>query len=388
MTDNTGKASHIVAFAQALVRTPSRAQEDDPAKIVSVISEWANDNGLSFNKMFDDNGKALGGYFHYSSGKPGPSICLDACIDTCSFGAIDSWQDSPTSGKIENDYLHGRGAADAKMGVSIFCHLFQAITQEKLDKGDLYLLLDADEHTGNFGGVKAFLKLKNKIDIAFIGYPGSNEIMRGARGFLRATISVHGQGAHSGSRKPSAYNAIVRAARLIDDISSAPLPQESDPSFSFGPKVTITAINGGQAFSQVPDKVDINVDMRLTPAFEGKTAADWLQGIVAAFDRKDHAAPASSLDFTESWPAYAISPTAPAAAKLKEHAEAAFRHPVDLAVCGPSNIGNLLAAHNIPAICGFGVEYDNAHAPNERAKISTVDPVYSAYYRTIRSLCS
>jgi hypothetical protein len=39
---------------------------------------------------------------------------------------------------------------------------------------------------------------------------------------------------------------------------------------------------------------------------------------------------------------------------------------VEPVVCGPSNVGNSFAAHGIDATCGFGVTYENLHAPNER----------------------
>ncbi|MDD9900379.1 MAG: M20/M25/M40 family metallo-hydrolase [Alphaproteobacteria bacterium] len=388
MTKDRVNVENIVAFAQEMIRTPSRAYEDDPENIVGVIQEWADQHSLHLHLLEDPEGRSLGGYFHYTSGKPGPVICLDACVDTCSFGAEETWDYPPTSAKIEGDHLHGRGAADAKTGASIFCHIFEEITKQNLDRGEVYVLLDADEHTGNFGGVKAFLKKQRKIDMAFLGYPGNKEIFLGARGFLRSTISVYGQGAHSGSRKPTKDNALLRTAQLISMISEAPLPEESSPDFPFGPKVTVTAINGGEGFSQVPDKVEINVDMRLTPGFDRTAGNIWLRKIVENFDASHPGSPPSAIAYNESWPCYALPHTHPAAAGLKEQAEKVFSHPVSLAVCGPSNIGNLLAEHNIPTICGFGVDYANAHGANETARISSIEPVYTAYYNTIKTLCS
>lgn len=388
MDKNHTALENIISFAREMISTPSRAGEDSPKKIVDVIVKWADNHGLSFNHLEDNNGQPLGGYFHYSSGKPGPSVCLDACIDTCSFGTEEAWKESPTSAKIEDGYLHGRGAADSKIAASIFCHIFEEVARKGLEKGELYVLLDADEHTGNFGGVKKFLDKNKKIDVTFIGYPGNKEIMVGARGFLRATVSVLGQAAHSGSRTPAKDNAVLKAARLIDMISSTALPAENDPDFEFGPKVTITAINGGTGFSQVPDKVDISVDMRLTPAFDKKVADRWLRNITENFDQLNSSSPTTVINFHESWPSYALSQSTPAVATLRQQAEKAFKRPVKLSVCGPSNIGNLLAAHNIPAICGFGVDYTDIHAPNEKSRISTIKPVFKTYYNTVKLLCS
>ena len=43
----------------------------------------------------------------------------------------------------------------------------------------------------------------------------------------------------------------------------------SGDSFSFGPKVTVTEIGGGEGFSQVPDRASCSLDMRLTPESAG-----------------------------------------------------------------------------------------------------------------------
>src|ERR1035437_10334595 len=231
MSDNNVPLKSILDFARDLVRTPSRAYEDDPKDVLGLVSQWAKSRELEFNDLTDAAGKLAGGYFHYMSGKPGPSICLDVCVDTCEFGAEETWQDSATSGKIDGDPLHGRGAADSKAAVSMFCHIFEAISRIGLDSGQLYVLLDADEHTGNFGGVKAFLEKVKKIDTVFIGYPGDKEVVIGARGFLRAKATVYGQAAHSGSSAIAADNALVKMAKLIGVISSAQLPPEAAPRF-------------------------------------------------------------------------------------------------------------------------------------------------------------
>jgi succinyl-diaminopimelate desuccinylase len=55
-------------------------------------------------------------------------------------------------------------------------------------------------------------------------------------------------------------------------------------------------------------------------------------------------------------------------------------------VCGPSNIGNYFAAHRIDATCGFGVTYENLHAPNERIKLDTIQMTSDVYSTAIQSL--
>jgi succinyl-diaminopimelate desuccinylase len=61
------------------------------------------------------------------------------------------------------------------------------------------------------------------------------------------------------------------------------------------------------------------------------------------------------------------------------------RRPI-IAVAGPSNIGNLLAQRGIPATCGFGVAYCNAHAANECVEMGSLTPIFCIYRRALERL--
>src|SRR5581483_3209300 len=115
------------------------------------------------------------------------------------------------------------------------------------------LLLDADEHTGRFGGARAYLAATaaRQPDKAVLGYPDNQELIRGSRGFHRVRITVSGRAGHSGATGGDAVNAIGRLARLIAAIEAASLPTEAQGPFAFGPKVTVTAVEGGEGFSVV-----------------------------------------------------------------------------------------------------------------------------------------
>ena len=62
----------------------------------------------------------------------------------------------------------------------------------------------------------------------------------------------------------------------------------------------------------------------------------------------------------------------------------AFGRAVPLAVCGPSNIGNLFAAHGIATICGLGVTAENVHGTDECALLASVPQAYRGYFEGVR----
>jgi succinyl-diaminopimelate desuccinylase len=174
-------------------------------------------------------------------------------------------------------------------------------------------------------------------------------------------------------------NAVSAAARLVEALEELALPAEPDPAFAFGPRLTVTAAHGGEAFSVVPDRCVLHVDMRVTPRVIAAGLRDLVERRVAAFraDRPD--VPAIEVAWEQAWPAYRLADDSPALTCLRSAAARAFGRPVPAAVSGPSNIGNYLAGLGIPAVAGFGVTYGDVHAADEWAVVDGVAPVYEAY---------
>jgi succinyl-diaminopimelate desuccinylase len=381
----------IVNLASELVRIPSRAGIDPNEKIIDFLSDWLAQRHFQVNRLHSTSGADVGLYLHLRSNKPGPVVCLNACLDTAPFGNEDAWHYPPTTGVIEKGRLYGRGSADSKIAVAIFSYLATAFqATEKLLNGELYIVFDADEHTGEFHSFKSLLGIvERRPDVVLIGYPGNDKLVVGSRGFLRADITVYGLSAHSGSSNYQGFNAVLKMAQLIDSLYSRPIPEEHDSNFSVGPKVTVTEVKGGEGFSLVPDRCCCKVDFRLTPNVDSNIAAQWIKSIVNHTDEKHSGPRPTRIDWKSSWPAYCLPLDHPLVKLFLGVAQEVFGRNITPVVSGPSNIGNYLASKGIPTLAGFGVSYSNIHATDESIEIETVMPVYETYYRVVEKiLCS
>lgn len=307
-------------------------------------------------------------------------------MDTAPVGRIERWLHDPFAGTIDAGRLYGRGAADSKAAVAIFCHLAQDLKRSGLiQRGALHLLLDGDEHTGSFGGAKAFVeKTGGRVSFIAIGYPGNQKIAIGARGFFRATLRTFGDEIHSGSASGEAQSAILKMSKLVEGLALQRFPPEEDPDFHFGPSLNVTEIRGGDGFSQIPGVCRANVDVRLTPGFGAEEARRCIEQCLRAVDHESPGCEATVAEERESWPPYRLCRDLPALRILQQSAEQAFSRPVRLAVSRMSNIGNYLAACGIPATCGLGVTYENVHAPDEFIELDTILPTYFAYREAVR----
>ncbi|MET8813988.1 M20/M25/M40 family metallo-hydrolase [Streptomyces sp. NPDC004549] len=382
------RTASVVSLAQALIRCPSRAGIDGYGPVLGVLEDWLAAHALPHRLLRDGAGSVVGLLVEIPGGRPGPWWTLDACVDTAPYGDETAWSFPPASGDIVDGWLLGRGAADSKLAAALFCHIAaDLVPRAETLRGGLAVLLDVDEHTGGFGGARAYLSDPHAVRPAgvMIGYPGFDEVVVGGRGLWRASITVHAPSGHSGSSK-AVVGAISRAAHLVRLLDSAELPgPDGDSGFPLSPKLSVTAFHGGQGFSVTPDRVDLNVDVRTTPAFDAADAETVVREAVGALDAELPAPASTEVHSVASWPPFRLSGAEqPAAALLNAAAEAGLA--VKAKTAGPSNIGNLLAGEGIAATAGFGVPYEGLHGTDERARLADLPTVYTVYRRAVLSL--
>ncbi|KOG63990.1 peptidase dimerization protein [Streptomyces griseoflavus] len=395
MSDNLqqaaeARAASVVELARELIRRPSRAGIDDYGPVLGVLEDWLAARGLPHRRLYDDAESLVGLLVEVPGGRPGPWWALDACVDTAPYGNEAAWSFPPSCGEVRDGWLLGRGSADSKLAAAMFCHIAADLLPRAAGLGGgLAVLLDADEHTGNFGGARAYLADPHAARPAgvMIGYPGLEEIVVGGRGLWRATIAVHAPSGHSGSRK-TVVGAVSRAAHLVRLLDAAALPGiDGAAAFPLPPKLSVTSFHGGQGFSVTPDRCELNVDIRTTPAFDGAAAESLVRKAVAELDAHLPAAEPTDITPVATWPPFRLAPDEqPAAALLSAAAEAGLT--VRTKTAGPSNIGNLLAGQGIAATAGFGVPYQGLHALDERAHLAELPTVYAVYQRAVLGLLS
>lgn len=387
----------IVALTSTLVKIPAQGGVDSPRAMLQAVSSWLTNRAVSHRLLLATPEKAgvvpeaVAIVIEITGAHPGPTYCFDACVDTAPAGNLASWSRPPFAAQIDEGWLYGRGAADSKVAVAILCHLAEEFQKRRSEMhGKLTILLDGDEHTGRFGGVKEYIAKVEKPAGLVICYPGNDRIAIGARGFYRVAIGVHGTAQHAGSSQPvkdsAATKALLIGAKLTNCKLAELVDKTVDAAFTFGPKLTITAIHGGTGFAQVPDLVTLNVDVRLTPSFTAERARQLIKDLVGEVDSIRPDAKPCSITEEESWPPYQLAPEDRLTRTFVEAASEAHGKPIGTFVCGPSNIGCYLASFAVPATCGFGVNFRNIHAADEAIEIASIAPVVDSYRKLAEKL--
>ncbi|GGT56243.1 succinyl-diaminopimelate desuccinylase [Streptomyces kurssanovii] len=375
------RTESIVSLAQELIRCPSRGGIDAYGPVLDVLEDWLATHALPHRRLHDESGELVGLLVEIRGGQPGKWWALDACLDTAPYGDEHAWSFPPASGDVRDNWLLGRGAADSKLAAAMFCHIAaDLMPTARTLRGGLAVLLDVDEHTGGFGGARAYLTdpRAHRPAGVMIGYPGLDDVVVGGRGLWRATLTVHAPSGHSGSSR-TVVGAISRAAHLVRLLDAAELPGP-DPAASFPlpPKLSVTSFHGGEGFSVTPDRCDINVDVRTVPSFDAHDAETLVRKAVAELDAHLPAPALTEVTPVAAWPPFQLAEDEQPAAALLDAARAVGLTP-RAKVAGPSNIGNLLAGEGIAATAGFGVRYEGLHGINERAQLADLPLVYAAY---------
>lgn len=373
----------IADFLSRLVQTPSFSMKE--ADVVKVIK--AEMEKLDFDEIRID---ALGSIIGRIGNGP-RCIAFDAHIDTVYPGNPENWNFDPYAGKIEEGYLWGRGASDQKGGLAAM--IYAAYLIKKLRLNSLFTILftgtvmeeDCDgiawEHLIQEDGIHPELVISTE--------PTSLNIYRGHRGRMEMTAEVRGVSCH-GSAPERGDNAIYKIARLALEIEKLNQRLKDDPFLGRG---TITAtICHSESPSQcaVSDYALLQVDRRLTWGETRDSAVAELKecALLAGVDAKITVLRYEEAAYTGTvYPVEKYYPTwvLPAESPWLQAAKEAYTATLN---CTPTidkwtfstNCVFIMGKHPEIACMGLGPgDEDQAHAPNERIKVSDLGDAAAFY---------
>lgn len=203
-----------------------------------------------------------------TSATPGPSLMLNAHLDTVPIGDPERWTIEPLGGDIREDRVWGRGAVDSKGRLAAYWAAVAAIARTGGPEcGELLIVATCDEESGGDLGARWLVQQAGlKTDYAIVeGY--NRPVVRASSGILWLEIEVRGRSAHA-SWPWRGHNAVVDAAVLIDRLEQLRLRLEADRGDIPGiPHTTMSVgtIEGGTKVNVVPDRCRLEVDFRVMP---------------------------------------------------------------------------------------------------------------------------
>ena len=375
----------IIKFTKQSVETPSQNGIDSEKKIANLVSKKLSSFG--FSPKIIRNKKHPSVFCRINKNPKGKTIWLEACLDTVVAGEKTKWQHPPLKAAIKRRKMYGRGTADSKAGIAIFCYLAKELCQTSEFKGNLILGFDANEQSGEFTGIRDILRQKPKADVCILGYPGTEEITIGGRGWLRLEIVTRGKAAHTGARFNIGNNAIHQMIDIINALKNMDLGGKKEPFFKYGSSLNISLVKGGIAINMVPDECEAKIDIRFLPSQSKKSIMKKIQEELKKLKKKNRNIN-YRIDILQSENAFLTDPQNKFIKLLQKNAEKELKKKIPLASSGAGSVGNVISKLGIPIVNGFGCDFGNAHALNEWIDITTIPKVFKIYRNTIIEYCS
>jgi succinyl-diaminopimelate desuccinylase len=261
--------------------------------------------------------------------------------------------------RVEGDRLIGRGAYDMKGGLAaMMCAMHDAAAQRRV-RVVFTIVPDEESEEVENHSIEWLVKTCGiRGDFAITGEPTDLHIGIQAKGVLAIRAAVSGTAAH-GSTPWLGDNAILKAHDAFRRIETLPFSRESSDLFD-RPSINLARINGGDAFNKVPDRCEMDIDIRYLP--------DQDPGAVLAQIRE-----IEDLEIVRcaTWPPAVVSRSNPYVAALRS---AVGRYTGDESLSvgrdGASDVITFLAA-GIPGV-EFGPVGAGHHGPEEWVSISSL----------------
>jgi putative selenium metabolism hydrolase len=201
----------LVDFARDLVRIRSLSGEEGPA--AERVSREMRQLGFD-DVSVDSIGNTIG---VIEGQETGPTMLLDAHVDTVGIAPGTEWQRDPFGGDVEGGYLHGRGSADMKGALAAMVHGAADVDRRSLH-GRLVVSASVMEEVMEGCALREVMDALHPQYVV-IGEATDLNLNLGGRGRAEIHVETHGRPAHSSS--PSfGHNAVYDMVRVIGAIQS------------------------------------------------------------------------------------------------------------------------------------------------------------------------
>jgi len=259
--------SSTLDFARDLIRQPSVTPDD--AGCQDLIAEALQPAG--FEAEFLTYGEVRNVWLR--RGQVNPLLVFAGHTDVVPTGPIEQWHYPPFDAVVQDEVLHGRGAADMKGSLAAMvtaCQKF--VIDHPNHRGSIALLITSDEEgPADNGTVKVVEKLCDReeiIDWCIVGEPTSREqigdvIKNGRRGSLGGKLTIKGVQGHV-AYPHLADNPIHSAANIVTRLAA----QTWDEGNECFPPTTfqVSNLNSGTGASNViPAQAELDFNLRYSP---------------------------------------------------------------------------------------------------------------------------
>lgn len=272
---------NVEQICSDLIQIRSENPSGNTADVVEYIRSFLESVGIA--SQITQN---PGGHNNIISRNQTSPLLLTGHVDVVP-AIEDGWDIPPFEGRIDDTFVHGRGAADMKGGCAAILSAVEHL-QNKNDEVNVSLAFVCDEEGGGKYGTRYLIRenLIHPCDclIAEPTYPTSPAI--GQKGLCRYTVEFNGNPGHSAVHPIIGKNAIMQAMDFLSYIKELhereiPFSPEMEEILQYSAKISGAGydrdispvfrrimynpgvISGGERANVVAQKCSMTMDMRI-----------------------------------------------------------------------------------------------------------------------------
>ena len=388
----------ILKLASDLIKIPSVNPPGDMKEIADFIINYLSGYGVDCDIHEPEEGR-INLIASLGSGS-GPKLVLNGHMDVVPPGNLDRWSFPPFSGKIENGFLHGRGASDMKGGDAGIITAMRLLTDvEDSLNGQVILTLVPDEETMGIHGTGWILDQGLvKPDACIIAEPTDVPLIDvGQKGAYWGKIRVQGIPIHGSLSPYKGDSAILRACKVMNKMleitktkvkqpkdivdvieASKPLVEKLIGSEGIGiilssPTLNIGIIRGGDKVNMVPSECEIEFDIRLPIGLKAEDATARLKELLSEFGDNVELQVVTSID-----PNY-TAPSAPIVKITRENVKGALGQEPDIFTQWASSDARHFRLRGIDTVHYGPAIIEGIHGLDEKVKVDDIVTATKVY---------
>jgi len=203
---------HVSRICSDLVKIRSENPPGRTVEVIEYIRTFLESLGMRSSVIGNTDGME-------NLVTAGPASGLLMCGHVDVVPALDSgWTDPPFSGRIDDRYVHGRGATDMKGG----CAAILAACETRTNRNGLLprLAFVCDEETGGVHGIQTLLARKalSPMDCLIAEPSPVRNPSIGQKGLCRMEIRFSGKPAHGSLYPAVGVSAIMEAVEFLEGV--------------------------------------------------------------------------------------------------------------------------------------------------------------------------
>jgi acetylornithine deacetylase ArgE len=317
------------------------------------------------------------GLVHACNGAGG-GLMFNSHMDTVPVAnmAIDPFDPVVRDGRV-----YGRGACDAKGPLAAMLAAVTAYAERRERPATIVFAAMADEEFA-FSGAWKLVERQWPVSACVVGEPTRLALIVAHKGVARWRVRVRGTSAH-GATPQLGRSAIYDGARvcLALEAHARELAARRPHQLLGCPSLNVGRVIGGQSVNVVPDLCEFEMERRLLPGEDGRTAVRECEERVRAA-----AGAGVELEFEEPYlldPALDTRPDAAVAAAVRRAHLAEFGTDSEVGGAHYGTDGSKLAGAGIETVvCGPG-DIAQAHTKDEYVEVEQLERAVRLYSRVI-----